>query len=373
MNGIIVFFIWLIVVIGVRLRYRIKVTGLENVTKLYGNKGIIFLPNHPGLIDPVILSAILWGRFKPRALVTEKQVRATILSKIGWRLRILPLPDLSVSGIAGHDAVVKQIGCCVEALKNGDNLLFYPAGRIYHSKMEKLRGNGGISRILQEYPECKVVLVRTTGLWGSDFGRAKGYQLNFGTVLKRHIWHVILGGIFFMPRRHVSVEFVTRPEDMPDGSDKDLLNRYLENFYNKAMRPNTYVPYTWLGGRACTMPEPDSYNASADTSRVPDEIRTKIKDKLREMTGKRLIRDTDTLGTDLGLDSLVLVELQQWLTEQFGHEAPNPDNLRTVANLLFAAIGESASVEPLVPVPANWFYDDPEPLSITQSESIPKS
>lgn len=373
MNSIIVFFIWLIVVIGVRLRYRIKVTGLENVIKQYGKKGIIFLPNHPGLIDPVILSAILWGRFKPRALVTEKQVRATILSKIGWRLRILPLPDLGISGISSHDAVVNQIGCCIDALKQGDNLLFYPAGRIYHSKAEKLRGNGGISRILQEYPECKVVLVRTTGLWGSDFGRAKGYQLNFGTVLKRHIWHVILGGIFFMPRRHVSVEFVPRPDDMPDGSDKDLVNRYLENFYNKAMRPNTYVPYTWFGGRTCTMPEPDSYNVSEDTSRVPDSIRSKVKEKLRELTGKRFIRDTDTLGTDLGLDSLVLVELQQWLTSEFGHEAPGPDKLRTVASLLIAAIGESASVEPLMPVPADWFYDDPEPLQVTLSESVPKS
>ena len=375
MNRVIVFFMWLIVYVAVHLRYRLKVTGLSEVLKQYGENGVLFLPNHPGLIDPVILASILWPHFKPRALVTEKQVRTTILRKIGWRFRILPLPDIGVSGMAAHDAVIKQIGCCIDALRAGDNLLFYPAGRIYHSKMEKLRGNGGVSRILQEYPECKVVLVRTTGLWGSDFGRAKGYQLSFGTCIKRHILHVLLGGIFFMPRRHVSVEFVTRPADLPSGEEKEVLNRYLENFYNKAMRPNTYVPYTWFeGGRTCVVPEAASFNTAEDTSQVPDDVRTKVKDKLREMTGKRMIKDTDTLGTDLGLDSLVLVELQQWLQNEFGHEVPSPEKLRTVASLLIAAIGESGGVaEPLMPVPANWFYEDAAPLKITWSESIPKS
>ncbi|MGN0866064.1 MAG: AMP-binding protein [Oligosphaeraceae bacterium] len=372
MNCLIVFFLWVVVFIAVRLRYRIRVKGLDEVVKRYGRSGILFLPNHPALIDPVILSTVLWRRFHPRALVTEKQVRATILRRIGWRIRVLPLPDLGVAGMAGHDAVLAQIERCVEALKAGDNLLFYPAGRIYRSRQEKLRGNGGVSRILQEYPSCKVVLVRTTGLWGSDFGRAKGYQLPFGVCLKRHFWHVILGGVFFMPRRPVTIEFVTRPDDLPDGSEKELLNRYLENFYNRAMRPNTYVPYTWFeGGRICTLPEPDACNSSEDTSRVPDEIRVKVKDKLREMTGKRMIRDTDTLGTDLGLDSLVVVELQQWISQEFGKEVPSPEKLRTVASLLIAAMGESAGMEPLLPVPAQWFYDDPRPLTITPADSIP--
>lgn len=372
MNCLIVFCLWLVVTLALHLRYRVRVKGLDDVVRRYGKTGILFLPNHPALIDPVLLSSVLWNKFHPRALATEKQVRATILKRIGWRIRLLALPDMGVGGIACHDTVLAQIETCVQALKAGDNLLFYPAGRIYRSRMEKLRGNGGVARILQEYPDCKVVLVRTTGLWGSDFGRAKGYQLPFGTCLRRHFWHVILGGIFFMPRRHVTIEFVPRPQDMPDGSDKEILNRYLENFYNKAMRPNTYVPYTWFeGGRTCTLPEPDAYNANEDTSRVPDEVRVKIKDRLREMTGKRLIKDTDTLGTDLGLDSLVVVELQQWIAKEFGKEVPSPEKLRTVASLLIAAMGESDATDPLLPVPASWFYDDPRPLEVTQADSVP--
>ncbi len=372
MNCLIVFFLWLVAYLAVRLRYRIHVKGLDEVMKRYGRSGVLFLPNHPALIDPVILSTVLWRRFHPRALVTEKQVKATALRRIGWRIRVLPLPDLGVSGIAGHDAVLAQIRRCVEALKAGDNLLFYPAGRIYRSRQEKLRGNGGLSRILQEFPECKVVLVRTTGLWGSDFGRAKGYQLPFGTCLKRHIWHVLLGGVFFMPRRHVTIEFVPRPDDLPEATEKELLNRYLENFYNQAMRPNTYVPYTWFErGGVRTLPEPDACNTVEDTSRVPDEVRMTVKEKLRELTGKRLIRDTDTLGTDLGLDSLVVVELQQWIAQRFGKEVPSPEKLRTVASLLIAAMGESAGMEPLIPVPAHWYYDDPRPMEITPADNIP--
>ena len=220
MNAIIVFFIWLIVKIAVSIRYRITIKGLDEVRKAYGRSGVLFLPNHPALIDPVIMMSVLWSTFKPRALAVEKQIKGSMLKYFWKRVRILPLPDMGVTGMSGHDAMVAQITCCIDALKNGDNLLLYPAGRIYRSKFEKLRGNGAVARIMQEYPDVKMVLARTTGLWGSDFGRAKGYQLTFGQSLKRHIKHVLLGGIFFMPRRHVTIEFVTRPDDLPEASNK---------------------------------------------------------------------------------------------------------------------------------------------------------
>ncbi len=374
MNGIIVFFMWLAAKFALWLRYRVTVIGLDEVYRQYGKNGILFLPNHPALIDPVIMSSVLWRRFHPRALVIEKQIRASALKYCWKRLRILPLPEMGVTGMAGYNAVVEQINCCIDALKNGDNLLMYPAGRIYRSKTEKLRGNGGVARILSELPDVKIVLVRTTGLWGSDFGRGKGYQITFGQTLARHWKHVLLNGIFFMPRRKVTIEFVPRPADMPDGSDKEHLNRYLENFYNVAMRPNTYVPYTWFErGGTRIVPEPDTFNANEDTMRVPADVRHKVKTKLLELSGKKMLRDTDTLGTDLGLDSLVVAELHQWLQNEFGVEIPSPEKLRTVASVMIAAIGESSSVEPLTDVPPNWFYENADPLTTTVAESIPQA
>ena len=50
---------------------------------------------------------------------------------------------------------------------------------------------------------------------------------------------------------------------------------------------------------------------------------------------------------------------------------PSPEKLRTVASLLIAAIGESTGVEPLTPIPANWYYDDDAPLTCTQADNIP--
>ena len=84
MNCVIVFILWMVVTAAVHLRCRIRVKGLDEVVARYGRKGILFLPNHPALIDPVILNTVLWGKFKPRSLVTEKQIRTTILKRIGW-------------------------------------------------------------------------------------------------------------------------------------------------------------------------------------------------------------------------------------------------------------------------------------------------
>ena len=52
----------LLICLGVRwllrLRYRIQVSGVAEVAAK-GRTGILFLPNHPGLIDPVILMSHL--------------------------------------------------------------------------------------------------------------------------------------------------------------------------------------------------------------------------------------------------------------------------------------------------------------------------
>ena len=372
MNRVFAFLVAFFARIAIWLRYRITVKGLDTIIKSGDRKGILFLPNHPALIDPLILNSLLWSRFHPRALADEKYIKNSALKYCWKALRILPIPDLGVAGMTGHDAVVAQLGRCVEALKAGDNLLLYPAGRIYHSKIEKLRGNGGVSRILQEYPETKVVLVRTTGLWGSDFSRCKGYHPDFGQVVKSHLKHLLLAFTFFLPRRHITIEFVPRPDDFPVASDKEVLNRYLEKFYNVAMRPNTYVPYTWFEAQGPrVLPEPDIGNVNEDTSRVPPDVREKVLAKLRELTGKTDIQDTNTLGTDLGLDSLIIAELQYWIATEFGHEVPSPEKLRTAASLMLAAIGEVTGVEPLYPVPPKWFFEDASPLEVTEGPTIP--
>ncbi|MFA6815576.1 MAG: AMP-binding protein, partial [Lentisphaeria bacterium] len=216
------------------------------------------------------------------------------------------------------------------------------------------------------------VLVRTKGLWGSEFGRGKGYQFSFADCLKKHFWQVFTNLFFFMPKRNVEIEFVECPKDFPKGESKDVINRYLEKFYNVACTPNTYVPYHWyeMGGTRY-LPEPEVCKVKEDVSRIPDEVRDAVFDKLHEYTNKVIIKNTDTLGTDLSLDSLVIAEIHAWIQDHFGVQVNSPETLKTVSNLLIAAIGESSSVEMLRPVPPEWFIpDDPEKATIVEGKTI---
>ncbi len=368
---VVLYLIFFVVSALLALRYRVKVKGLDECIKK-GNKGILFLPNHPALIDPVIMNRVLFHRFHPRSLVDEKQIRQTVLKYIHKRLRILPLPDMGIAGKAGLEKVIHQIDECANALKAGDNLLMYPAGRIYRSKMEKLRGNGGVARIIETYPDVRIVLVRTRGLWGSSFSRGIGYQQPFMKILRGHIKHILANFIFFCPKRDVEIEFVELPSDFPKNGDKETINRYLENFYNTGVRSNTYVPYYWWEkGGSRVMPEPDIINNSIDTKDVPEDVRRQVYAKLHELTPKKTLLETYTLGTDLGMDSLMVAGLQSWIQETFGQQVNNVESLKTVANVLMAAIGQSASTEPLLPIPPNWFVKEDSTL-LKVPENAPK-
>ena len=365
------FFLRIFAKVALWLRYRIHVRGLEDIKKL-GNKSIIFLPNHPCLIDPVILSTTLVKDFRPRALATEKQVRTTPLRFLRKQLRILEIPDLGVVGKTGIDKVEKQITNCVDALRAGDNVLFYPAGRIYRSRFEDLRANGGVKRILELYPEVRIVLVRTRGLWGSSFGRAKGYQTTFIETIVGNLKALLSNFLFFMPRRDVTVEFLNCPDDFPKNGDKEDINRYLEAFYNDNAPHNLYNHYHWWEkGGPRTMPEPENFAPKINTSDVPEDVRKTVYAKIHEMTSNKIIHDADLLGANLGLDSLMIADLQLWIQDTFGYQVNNPETLRTVASVLIAAIGKSDGIQPLRPVPNEWFIKPSDvPLEVPESTKV---
>ena len=51
------------------LRYRIKKKNLKNISSKEG--GILFLPNHPAQVDPLMVIDILGPRFRSRPLVVD--------------------------------------------------------------------------------------------------------------------------------------------------------------------------------------------------------------------------------------------------------------------------------------------------------------
>lgn len=51
----------------------------------------------------------------------------------------------------------------------GDNVLLYPSGGLTRTGRERLGGNRGAAMLREAVPDARIVLVRTTGLWGSSF------------------------------------------------------------------------------------------------------------------------------------------------------------------------------------------------------------
>jgi long-chain-fatty-acid--[acyl-carrier-protein] ligase len=348
--------------LAIWLRYRVAARGLQAVAAK-GTRGILFLPNHPALIDPIIIGVTLMKTFRARFLADEQQIDRFFIRNLARLIRVIPIPDPGKLGPAARQAVEQGLARCVEALRDGDNVVIYPAGRIMRSRYENLRGNSALRWILDQLPDVRIVLVRDRGLWGSGFSYALGRVPSVGQVLRKGIMALLACGVFFAPRRPVDLEFVEAAlgaphgDELPRNADRGTLNRWLEQFYNAGAPAATYVPYTfWQRGGIRNMPEPNFASASGDISAVPETTRQTVLEYLRERTGVADVRDELNLASDLGLDSLARAEMLTWLAGEFGYPPGDVESLQTVGDVLLAAGGQavSARLAEMKPIPAKW-------------------
>lgn len=355
------------------LRYRVRVKGLRDV--LAGRRrGVLFLPNHPALIDPVILLAHLWPYFRMRALADRRQTdRFFIRRVVGW-LGAIRIDDITRDGSDARENVRDALDRCGGILREGGNLLLYPSGRAYRSRYERVGGSQAVETLLRLAPETRIVLVRTTGLWGSRFSRAWGTEPNVGRALGAGLQGLLASGLFFAPRRDVTVELL-EPDDFPRNGTLREINRYLEEFYNAQAPPARYVPYSmWEADGARTMPEPRKPSGRADVRTVRDTTRQAVRQRLAEMTGRAEVAPSESLAADLGLDSLAMADLAAWLAEEFGAGVHDIDSLRSVGDVMLLADGEagSAGQRSLEAVPDAWkLSQDPCVLEDPGGMSIP--
>ncbi len=338
-----------------RLRYRIKVKGLDKIDKK-DPRGILFIPNHPALIDPPIVFSSIFPRFQLRPLSDENQVNKPILSTLMRKINCVTIPDMKLQGRKGKEGVIRAMQEVTDGLKQGDNFLFYPSGRLYRTQHESLRGNSGVAQILKEVPDVRVVLVRTTGLWGSSFSRASGEKPALLKDLKKKLLALLAGGLFFIPKREVTIE-LTEVTGLPPADDHLALNKYLENYYNQQAPPNTYVPYFWWQKEgAQSRPEPITKNATGNIARVSGETRKQVFAKIAELSGNNGFKEIDTLASDVGMDSLTVTELAVWIEQEFGHPVDNMEELTIVSDVLLAASGQlvSTSSDKKIEAPPAW-------------------
>ena len=343
------------------LRYKIKLVGLEKLTPEALNRkgGILFLPNHSAHLEPLILFLVLWPRYKMRPLVVEYIYRKALLRPFMKIVDALQVPDFEASvnqlKIRRGEKVMNVI---VEELRKGSNFLVYPSGGLKRSAKEILGGASGIHSIIQQCPEANPVLIRTTGLWGSSLSSAiEGRTPDISATIFRGIKKILKNGIFFSPRRQITIEFEPAPANFPRTGSRIEFNRYLEDWYNQypdgkggrlREEPLNLVSYSAFRKEMLT---PFNFGKKRNLSKV-SSISSKTKhdicSEIRRIVDNPQIeiRDEMHLSIDLGMDSLQIGELMAFLSMKFDVVDVHPEDLDTVLSVLEIAEGSRALSKP---------------------------
>lgn len=370
------------------VRYKVEVKGLEKLTPdAFPKKGgILIMPNHPAiLVDPVIVGLSVWKQFKPRPVMVEYMFNTPVINKMMRYIRGLPIPNFSSTSNSikrkKSDDALKEL---IDSLKKGENVLIYPAGKTKNSGYEEIGGNSGVHRILQEVPEANVLLVRTTGLWGSSFSRARtGQAARMFPMILEGIKTVFKNLLFFVPKRKVVIELQPAPADFPFHGSRMEINRYLEEWYNKGYNeegePLNLVPYSFWSKekpQVAFKSRKALFEVSEKVQNVPLPIQNQIKEEVSRLAKIPVsqITPASSLSSDLGLDSVDISELAGFLHEQFDLKGIPTEELTTVGKLMELAASKPTTPKEAVveeKAPKAWFKGEMKgPVASPQGDTI---
>lgn len=349
-------FVWTVL----QLRYEFEVRGFEKVLdhrRMTRSGGVLFLCNHPALIDPVISYSLLWPYFHPRPIATENVYDT--LSKLMHLMRGVPVPDFDITGnLLKRRRGEETFRKIKQGLKDGDTFIINPAGKLKSSGIEHVGGASWASRLLYEVPEANVALIRIDGLWGSLFSRAAtGKTPALGESFKRAFMVLLRSGFFFAPRRKVIIEFELPGEEFPRGEDRRPTNQFLESWFNRyencemgadkkpgmgeALNLVSYSRFReeFLEVRPSVVQDDSE---KIDVQQIPRGIQDAVRKEVARLTkrSEKKILPTMDLAKDLGLDSLDGAELILFLDDRFDVRGVRPNDLTTVAKLMALAAGQ---------------------------------
>lgn len=344
------YFLFWIVRILIALRYRIRIVGREELFKKNPphKSGILFLPNHPAEMDPIILMMALWRQFhlKPTALETyyyQKGMRFFM-----DLVDTIPLPNMDIPNQWKIRKIEKTKKKIVEGLKAGENFLIYPSGKLKRTPEERIGGASLVHDILQEIPDSNIALIRITGFWGSMFSCAlTGTSPDFGKVLWKAAKILLKNGIFFAPRREILIEMSAAPDNFPYRGSRIEVNQYLEHWYNeRGPEPLKLVSYAFWKEELPEIPA-QKMEESAATVSAPPEIEKTVIGHLSRLTHQPedKIQKNLHLSNDLGVDSLDLSQLYVFLEEKYNVTGLVPGEVQTVADLINAAAGHKKEID----------------------------
>jgi len=218
------------------LHYDVKMEGREKLDLPEGDNMLVF-PMHRAVLDPLMLFAELYDK-KLQPLVDEGYFKFPFFGHVLGLFDAVEVPDLRLSR-RGIEQVRRLDGIVTDALKNGDNILFYPSGHITTDGRETIGTRHLAHSVCGNLPErTHVIAIRISGLWGSQWSR---YGLDATPSLLRllikSLGLIMCGAIFFMKKRKVTLEFVDITSQVKTWSQlpKMEFNRELEAFYNECL------------------------------------------------------------------------------------------------------------------------------------------
>ncbi|MDP1834615.1 MAG: AMP-binding protein [Chlamydiales bacterium] len=343
------------------VRYRVHYKGVENLNPetLKRPGGVLFLPNHPTiLVDPSLVVIGVYNKLPIRPIIVEYMYYTP---GVNWLMRFMdaiPIPNhFSNTNSLKRKKSEKALEQVVEGVKNGENFLIYPGGKVKRSNYEQIGGASGVHGIIHASKEANVVLVRVTGLYGSIFSSA----LTGGKVpyLFPTLWQgikiALKNLIFFTPRRDVTIEYVPAPADFPYDASRLELNRYLEHWYNRPDGIDPKLAKETLPGESLKLVSYSRWSEELpnvecrangdreiDLARIPPVTRDKVYAFIAKLTDRDVSQITPNLNlsSDLGLDSLDAADILAFLQDQFGVEGVPPSELTTVERLIGIAAKE---------------------------------
>lgn len=341
MRNIWVLFLAWLVKLFLGLRYRIRVKGLELLegALLHKKGGVIFLPNHPAELDPVMVEAVLWRFFQPRPLIVEHFYYLKGYHYFMKLIGALALPDLQGRANRWKQSQVEKVFQEVkQKLLKKENFMIYPSGKLRGSGEEEIGGASFVYNLAQACSGASFVLVRTTGLWGSRFSKAlTGKSPDFGKVIWEGLKIVLKNGIFFIPKRDVLIEMEVAPSSLFLKANKLEFNQALEAWYNsRGKEPLTLVSDCfWKESfpeiKPLTTTE-EKKEVISVSPKVEKEVIAKIAQLARQEESK--ITRNSSLSKDLGLDSLDILQLHTFLEESYDLENVTQEDLESVEDAL---------------------------------------
>lgn len=352
------------------LRYKVTVIGKD---KISSEKGMLFLPNHPAEIDPVLIMSYIGTKYFPRPMVVEHFYRLKGFQWILDLVGVTPIPTMEEkANIWRGKEVAKIFSDVLEQIKAGDSFLIYPAGKLKNTGKEQIGGASFVHSLLTACPDIPVVLVRTTGLWGSSFSKAPtGRSPNFGKTLLANFIRLVKNGIFFIPRRSVLVEICAAPSDLPAKGSRLEFNKYLEEWYNRypevGPEPLKLVSYSFYKDDFIPMshalPAGDVLEENEHID-IPQQVEKEIKEELSILAKIPVdkIHRRSNLSSDLGLDSLDIANIHIFLDRRYDVSEFTPGDLQTLEDILLAVSGQKKKKSDAVKKETHSFFWPGEPL-----------